>query len=656
MQSCWSDAEAARWPDPLGECVYGSRLLGADPDLVLHGGGNTSLKARGTDALGDELDILYVKGSGWDLATIEEQGFVALRLDDVRNLARLERLSDREMVNALRCARLDASAPDPSVEAIVHAIVPDAAVQHSHADAVVALTNTPDGSGLAREIYGDRVAVIPYVMPGFELARACALELPRQARDGTVGMVLLNHGLFTFGATTREAYERHVELVSLAEEYLAEHAGAKPAAPGEPSPAASPLELAELRRRLSAAAGRPLIVRRCADPRALRFVRRPDLSTVARRGPATPDHVVRTKRLPLVGRDVDTYVAEYVRYFDEHKGRAETELTMLDPAPRIVLDRGLGMLAAGPTCRDAGIARDIYLHTIRIIEQSEALGGYRALSAAELFEVEYWDLEQAKLRRAGPPPQLAGEVALVTGASSGIGRACAAALLERGAVVVGLDVAETVAGALASEDFLGIVADVTDDAAVAEAIATAVERFGGVDVVVAAAGVFPHSAPIADHEPAAWRRAMAVNVDSIAQLFAAIHPFLRLAPRGGRVVVIGSKNVAAPGPGASAYSASKAALNQLARVAALEWAADGIRVNLLHPDAVFDTGLWTPELLEERATRYGLTVEEYKRRNLLDTEITSRDVGELAAALVGPLFAKVTGAQIPIDGGSDRVI
>ena len=284
------------------------------------------------------------------------------------------------------------------------------------------------------------------------------------------------------------------------------------------------------------------------------------------------------------------------------------------------------------------------------------IGSFQPPSEGELFDVEHWDLEQAKLRQAGPPPVLAGQVALVTGAASGIGRACAEALLAAGANVIGWDISNDVAKTFSSPNWIGLRVNVTDEASREEAIRVGIEHLGGIDVVVVAAGIFPASARIADLGSEDWRRTMSVNVDSVVGLFSQVHAYLALSPAGGRVVVIGSKNVAAPGPGAAAYSASKAALNQLSRVAALEWAQDGIRVNIVHPDAVFDTALWTPELLAARAELYGLSVEEYKTRNLLSTEVTSAAVARMATAMVTDLFACTTGAQIPVDGGNDRVI
>lgn len=659
MQNLWD--EAASGDGPVEQCAYGSRLLGSDPTLVLHGGGNTSIKSTVTDVTGAQVEVLYVKGSGHDLATIAPVGFAPLRMARLRELLTVPALTDQQMVNELRCALLDAAAPDPSVEALLHALLPYPAVQHSHADVIVTLTNLADGEFRIAEVFGTDVVVVPYVMPGFDLAAACASAWPEQAGPGTVGMVLMGHGLFTFGTDTRQAYQRHIALIDRAERYLAEHTTGA-ASTSDRSATASPLpdvpavELATLRRKISDTAGAPMILSRHRDGATAAFVSRPDLARIAGRGPATPDHIIRTKMLPMIGRDVADYAQAYREYFERNKVRRGIPLQQLDPAPRVVLDPELGMLTAGRRAKDADIAADIYQHTMSIIDDGEQLGGYRALSEDHLFDVEYWDLEQAKLRRAGAPPALAGEIALVTGAASGIGRACAGALLAAGACVIGWDLADSVTQAFAGPEYLGQRVDVTNLSEVTAALQAAVERFGGLDMVVASAGVFAASAPIAELDQDAWRRTMSVNVDSVAVLFREAHPLLALAPKGGRVVVIASKNVPAPGPGAAAYSVSKAALVQLSRVAALEWAGDGIRVNMVHPDAVFDTGLWTPELLADRAARYQLSVDEYKKRNLLHTEITSATVGTAVLRLCSTDFPATTGAQIPIDGGSDRVI
>lgn len=658
----WSDEDAARFAGDLAQRVYTSRLLGRDPALVLHGGGNTSVKIREHNLLGEEVDVLYVKGSGWDLATIEAEGFSPILLDHLRRLAALETLSDTAMVNELKTHQTRAAAPVGSVEAILHAVLPYRFVDHTHADALIAICNSTGGEDRIRALYGDLCVIIPYVMPGFDLAREVARRYPGKATKKTIGMVLLGHGIFSFGDSARESYERMIELVNLAERYLVQKTEARGQrteeirADFQPDTTSQTLAQAGLRLAVSRAAGHPLLLVRDNSPEALGYCRRPDIHRISQQGPATPDHVIRTRRLPLLGRDVSGYIKEYTNYFAEHAPKARRPVTMLDPAPRVILDPELGLLCAGKNATEAGIVADISRHTMAVIQQAERLGGWRALPAADIFAVEYWELEQAKLRRSATRPLFQGEVALVTGAASGIGRACVDALLRRGAAVIGLDIDPRIETLLPRADFLGLCCDITDRARTRDSLAQGVHHFGGLDMLLLNAGMFPGGSRIAELDDELWRRVMAVNLDANLMLLRECHPLLALAPAGGRVVVIGSKNVPAPGPGAAAYSASKAALTQLMRVAVLEWSADNIRLNAVHPDAVFDTGIWTEEVLASRAAHYGLTVEQYKTKNLLRTEVRSRDVAELAAEMCGPLFARTTGAQVPLDGGNDRVV
>ncbi len=658
MHTRWEDGEAAACNNELELRVYTSRLLGQDKTLVLHGGGNTSVKLAEKNVFGEQEQVLYVKGSGWDLETIAAAGFAPIRLDHLKKLAQLPALPDPEMVNQLVTHQTRASAPAPSVEAILHAILPYPYVDHTHADAIISITNTADGEARIREIYGDTVVVIPYVMPGFDLAKLCAERFAAEAGPNTIGMVLLNHGIFSFGQNAKESYERMIELVGRAEDYLRRH-NAWDVAPSTVA-AVHGIELAreqaKLRIDISNAAGFPVIVARHTDDKSLSFARHVDIATIAQQGPATPDHVIRTKSLPLLGRDVAGYVKSYKKYFQTHESQAKERKVILDAAPRVVLDSELGLCAAGKSAQEAGIVADIYQHTIDIIQRATALGGYRALPAKDIFDVEYWDLEQAKLRKGGKPLPFSGEVALVTGAASGIGKACVESLLARGAAVVALDLDAKVVALKSGANFLGLQCDLTSETQFILALEQAIEKFGGLDMLVLNAGIFPGGCRIDGLKTEEWQKVMRINLDANFVLMRECHPFLKLAPRGGRVVVIGSKNVPAPGPGAAAYSASKAALNQLARVAALEWGGDNIRINSLHPNAVFDTGLWTEEVLAARAKHYGLTVDEYKKNNVLRTEVTSKDVAELTAELCGTLFAKTTGAQIPVDGGNDRVI
>jgi rhamnose utilization protein RhaD (predicted bifunctional aldolase and dehydrogenase)/NAD(P)-dependent dehydrogenase (short-subunit alcohol dehydrogenase family) len=657
MKSLYTEQEASACADDLAWRVYTSRLLGRDKTLVLHGGGNTSVKSAVKNLFGADEEILYVKGSGWDLEKIEGDGFSPVKLAHLKKLAGLKTLSDPAMVNELVTHMTRASAPVPSVEAILHAILPFKFVDHTHADAVVTVTNAVNGAERIREIYGDAVVVIPYVMPGFDLARLCAEEFARQSGPQTIGMVLLNHGIFSFGTTAKESYERMIDLVGRAEAYLERNkAWAIDWVGGEPIGSDVGLDMARLRKDISTVAGFPVVVQRHADAQALAFARRADVATIAQQGPATPDHVIRTKRLPLLGRDVAAYVEAYKAYFVAHEAQAKERKTMLDPAPRVVLDPALGLCAVGRSAKDAAIVAEIYAHTMEIIVRATVLGGYRALPAQDIFDVEYWDLEQAKLKKGGKPPAFSGEVALVTGAASGIGKACVESLLARGAAVVGVDLNPAIVSLFKRPDYLGIACDITDEEQLKQVLAQTAAAFGGLDMLVLNAGIFPGGCRIDSLKTDEWRKVMQVNLDANLVLMRETHPYLKLAPRGGRVVIIGSKNVPAPGPGAAAYSASKAALNQLARVAALEWGADNIRINSLHPNAVFDTGIWTEEVLASRAKHYGLTVDQYKKNNVLKTEVTSKDVAELAAEMCGALFAKTTGGQVPVDGGNDRVI
>ena len=656
MKSLWSDAEAAQFSGPLGPRVYTSRLLGRDRTLVLHGGGNTSVKLRERNLFGEEEDVLYVKGSGWDLETIEPAGFTPVALGYVRKLAGLPSLSDPQMVNELNTHMLRAGAPSPSVETILHAILPHRYVDHTHADAVLSVSNAPDGDKRIREIYGERVVVIPYIMAGFDLAAYCAREFPRQANSQTVGMVLLSHGIFSFAAEARQSYELMIELVSMAEEYLARKKAWSVPMGAHKEVRLQRQEIAKLRRAISDQAGFPMVAKVNDSPKFLAFAQRRDVGKLALQGPATPDHVLRTKPFPMIGRDVAAYARAYRDYFERLSAKAKEKKSMLDSAPRMALDPEIGFVAAGRTAKDTAIVEELYGHTIDVILRAEALGGWRALDQQHTFDIEYWDLEQAKLRKAGTAPAFAGEVVVVTGAASGIGKACVEAYLKRGAAVVGLDRNAAIEGMWKRPEVLGITCDLTDAQAIDRALDAAVKRFGGVDMLVLNAGIFPSSQPIQDIAAESWRSAMSVNVEANLLVMQACHALLKLAPRGGRIVVIGSKNVPAPGPGAAAYSASKAALNQLARVAALEWGKDGIRINSLHPNAVYDTGLWTEEVLAARAAAYNLSVEQYKRNNLLKTEVASRDVAELAAEMCGPLFAKTTAAQVPVDGGNERVV
>jgi rhamnose utilization protein RhaD (predicted bifunctional aldolase and dehydrogenase)/NAD(P)-dependent dehydrogenase (short-subunit alcohol dehydrogenase family) len=657
MKSLWNDRNAAQFKTDLEQRVYTSRLLGSDPSLVLHGGGNTSVKVTEPDLFGQPRDLLYVKGSGWDLASIQAAGFAPVRMDHLLRLSGLSELSDSQMANELRVATVRADAPAPSVEAILHAILPYKFVDHTHSDALASIVNLPSAPQRLAEIYGDRVVVIPYVMPGFALSRVCAETFPKQVNPKTIGMVLLKHGIFSFGATAKESYERMIELVDLAESYLQkQHCYEIDNANSDSVTGQVRFDVAALRKEISGVAGKPMVLTVHDHPKFLTFARRKDLDVIAMRGPATPDHVIRTKRIPLLGRDVQRYAQEYREYFDQLAGRSKQPLQMLDPAARVILDPELGVISVGKSAEEAAIAGELYEHTIDVISRAVVLDRWEPVTAEEAFEVEYWELEQAKLSKAAASKPLQGEVALVTGAGSGIGKACAEQLLKQGAAVVALDINPAIVAQSQKPSFLGIECDVTDEKALEAALEAAARQFGGLDMLILNAGIFPSSKRIEALDLATWRRTMQVNLDANLSLLRLSHPLLRLAPRGGRVAINASKNVPAPGPGQAAYSTSKSALTQLARVAALEWGKDKIRVNLVHPNAVFDTALWTEDVLKQRAASYGLSVEDYKRNNVLGTEVTSQTVAGVIVELCSPTFSATTGAQIPIDGGNERVI
>ncbi len=660
MKSLWNDKDARVYArDPLQMRVYSSRLLGQEPALVLHGGGNTSVKATARDLFGEEESVLYVKGSGWDLATIEAPGFAAVKLDALKKMVELEALSDTDMVSAQRAAMMDPSAPNPSVEAILHAIIPFTFVDHTHTDALVTLTNTAQGESIIREIYGDRVLVIPYVMPGFLLSRMVH-ELSKNADWSKLeGLVLMNHGLFSFAEDAKTSYERMIQLVTEAEDYLVKHKAMDNPAKKQPDNSIDLEKLACLRKQVSNQWGKAIFTRLSTRDQACGFASLEEVHDIATRGPLTPDHVIRTKQVPLLIDEKDIvgsvhqYGEEYVNYFQRQPG--SKDLTCLDSAPRWAVWPGQGTVAFGKTLKEANIIADITRHTIKSIQWAEALGGWKALPESDIFEVEYWELEQAKLGKSSAAPMLQGQIALVTGAASGIGKACAQALSAKGAAVLAVDINPEIKTLFQSDQLKGFLCDVTKSEQLEEAVQFCVREFGGLDLLVNNAGIFPPSATLDQMDASVWDKSMAVNLTSQQRLLQYAAPFLKQGVDPS-VIFIASKNVPAPGPGAGAYSVAKAGVTQMARVAALELGEFGIRVNTIHPNAVFDTAIWSDEILETRAKNYGLTVEEYKTNNVLKTEIGAADVAELVCSMAGPAFSKTTGAQVPIDGGNERVI
>ncbi len=656
MKSSWNPKEAKKLKNDLLDLrVYTSRLLGKEEDLVLHGGGNTSVKIREKNIFGEEEEILYVKGSGWDLATIERPGFSPVKLSALHKLADLDKLTDMEMVKYQRMALTNPSAPNPSVEAILHAIIPYTFVDHTHADAVVVMTNTPGGKKRIQEVYGDRILIIPYVMPGFILAKKIYEMTKGMDWNSIDGMILMNHGVFTFHEDPKVAYEKMISIVTTAEKYLKKQKAVEVKA--SKSKASDPLKIAQLRKELSGVWKKPVLCRLDDSGASVGFSNLKNVKKISGRGPLTPDHIIRTKRTPVVlsnnfQKDLSDYAKSYDQYFQKHKLKGQVQL---DQAPRWAIWPKFGTLSFGPTVKAVNIIEDITRHTKKAIHQAEILGGWKALPLSDLFEMEYWSLEQAKLKKAGNAKPMQGKIALVSGAASGIGKACVERLVAEGAVVAALDISPQILSVFKQKEVLGIKCDVTKSAQLKSAIENTVRHFGGLDMLVTNAGIFPKSSTIANMDEKLWQKSMDINVTSHQQLLKVALPYLELG-FDPAVVIIGSKNVPAPGPGASAYSVAKAGLTQLGRIAAMELGSKGIRVNILHPNAVYDTAIWTDTVLKARAKHYGLTVEEYKTNNILKTEVTSKDVADLTITMLGKTFSKITGAQIPIDGGNDRVI
>ncbi len=658
MQSLWNDQEAATFgTDLLGQRVYTSRLLGRNPALVLHGGGNTSVKVEEKDYFGEPVSLCCVKGSGWDLATIEREGFSPVRMSALLKMAELPSMTDTDMVLQQRAAMTNPNAPAASIEAILHAIIPFRFVDHSHANAISALTCSADAEKRVKEVFGKRVLVVPYVMPGFILAKTVYdLIKGRDLRaEGIDGLVLLKHGLFTFADDARESYELHIELVTLAEEWLARKVAGKTV-----QELAQPTEdlkgLARLRQTVSRLRGFPQIARLNASPEAVGYTLNKDVAGYGTRGPLTPDHSIRTKRAPAyIGDDPEASVKAYADDYAAYFKRNAREHTMLDTAPRFALWAGRGIVSFGDTVKDADIVQDIATHTAATVQLAEAAGGWEPLPEQHIFDIEYWELEQAKLRKGPARKVHQGKVALVTGCAAGIGFAIAESLAEQGAQVVGLDIDKDIPAIMRKIGAIGIVVNLTEDEPVQQAIDFTVRTFGGIDIVVSNAGIFPKNEHLDLMAQGDWDRTISINLTSHQKLMHKVIPYVKLG-MDASIIFVGSRNFKAPGPGASAYSCSKAALTQLCRVAALELAPYKVRVNIVHPDAVFDTKLWTPEALQRSAERYGMTVEEYKTKNLMKVEIKSKDIGNMVAAMASPLFLKVTGAQIPVDGGNDRVI
>lgn len=686
VQHRWSDAAAreaiARYGDQgVGEDLalrtYSARLLGADPELVLHGGGNTSVKTTVHGLLGEPIRVLCVKGSGWDLGTIEPPGHPAVRLEPLQALRVLESLSDEAMVAAQRQNLIDPAAPNPSVEALLHAFLPHTFVDHTHSIALLALADQPDAAEVCREVYGDRVALVPYVMPGFALAKAAALAYEAAAAGGSEpeGMVLLQHGLFSFGATAEQSYDRMIDLVRRAEERLArgERSLHAVAVPERPAPAAAvlPVLRGALGRAAVAAGVRPHWILALRDtPLARAISDDARLGDWAGRGVATPDHVIRTKARPLVlpplppGGDgpalaawgkaleqaLETYGADYRAYFQRQNAAAGSVKKALDPLPRVAAIPGLGLVGIGKSAAEAATVADIAEAWAQTLLAAEAIGRFAPVGEADTFAMEYWSLEQAKLGKAAEKP-LARQVVLVTGAAGAIGAATARAFAAAGADVAVLDLEQEAAAVVAAacgKRALAAACDVTDPAAVQAAIAAVAAHFGGLDIVVSNAGA-AWTGPMATLPDADLRASFELNFFAHQHVAQAALAVFRAQGLGGQLLFNVSKQALNPGPNFGAYGISKAALLALVRQYALEEGEAGVRVNAINADRI-RSGLLDDTMIKERSAARGLSEELYMAGNLLGAEVRASDVADAFVALAR--MERTTGAVLTVDGGN----
>jgi rhamnose utilization protein RhaD (predicted bifunctional aldolase and dehydrogenase)/NAD(P)-dependent dehydrogenase (short-subunit alcohol dehydrogenase family) len=678
MRSLWSDRDAEQMVAgyaasgigrDLALRVYTSRLLGGDPALVLHGGGNTSVKTKAVDLVGDEAEVLCVKGSGWDMAAIEPAGLPAVRLAPLRTLRRRHALSDEDMVRVQRANLLDPGAPNPSVETLLHAFLPHKFIDHTHATAVLSLADQPDAAERCADLYGGRLGLVPYIMPGFLLAKRAAEVFEED--ENVEGLVLLKHGIFTFGDTAQDAYERMIAAVSLAEERLKRGRKNVFAPVALPAVIAGAPQVAPILRGACAlsdpvvpGAYKRFILDFRGGPEVLNLVNGADIERYGRAGVATPDHTIRTKNYPLIvpppeagrlddfaaaARDaVEEFAAEYHAYFARHNAAQGGKKRELDPMPRVILVPGLGLFGLGRGAKDAAVAADLAESWVATVTDAEAVGTFESLPEAELFEMEYWSLEQAKLGSAVEKP-LAGQVAVVTGGAGTIGLATAKALRDAGAEIALFDrEAADPGGAAKRLGGLGIVCDVTDAAAVAAGFERVVSRFAGVDIVVSNAGA-AWQGRIGDVADQVLRESFELNFfahQSVAQQAVKI---MLAQQTGGCLLFNVSRQAISQGPDGGPYGLPKAATLFLMKQYALEYAGAGIRANAVNADGI-RSGIMTPDYIKSRAAAYGLSEAQYMARNLLGREVTAEDVAE---AFLGLATARnTTGSFVTVDGGN----
>jgi len=679
MKNLWNDSDAKAAiqlyndvSEDIALRVYTSRLIGADLSLVLHGGGNTSVKSVTKNALGEEVNVLYVKGSGWDLDTLQPPGLPGVQLDHLIKLRQLDSLSDEDMVNEQRTHLLDASSPNPSVETLLHAFLPHKFIDHSHADAILVIADQPDSEALCKKIYGDAMGIVPYIMPGFDLAKAAA-EVYEKNLD-VKGLFLVNHGLFTFGDTAKESYDRHIEAVQQAEDFIASHdtKTLSPVATGTPASGDEILSAIApcLRGLYTEETGQSWVIHYREDPIARDFASSKECADWSQIGTATPDHVIRTKQKPLllnpkhigdpeelreeIANALEEYKRCYHRYFETNVHAKGVDKNELDPLPRIILVAGLGLVAIGKSVKETKIAADIYQHTMDIISKAFNVGQFNPLKDFDLFDMEYWSLEQAKLGKS-KPALTQGKIVYITGAASGIGRATAKLFAKNGASLFLVDrdkktLSDTVEE-LRTQFKTGIVSqvmDVTDEKAVKESFAYVTREFGGLDILISNAGNAVRGR-IGDVDSATLRQSFELNFFAHQTLASEAVKLFQKQKAGGVLLFNASKAAFNPGKDFGPYALPKATVIALMKQYALDYGAEGIRSNAVNADRI-RTRLFTEKVVAERSAARGLTPDEYFKSNLLATEVYDTDVAK--GFFEFALAEKTTGSVITIDGGN----